>query len=117
MGGVQHGGTIAIFDRSNSIADLTSCTLSGNDAKQVRRHAEQEQCMKHLCMLRSVLVLGCCRMHARGVWEKEDDHARVFGVQSGGAIAIWNSNSRADLTSCTLSINQAKRVRRHANHD
>ena len=67
--GVQDGGAIFI-KYSNRRADLASCTLSGNRAKQVRGHAEQEQCRERLCMLQLVLMLSCRRMHARGVWEK-----------------------------------------------
>ena len=67
--GVQYGGAIAVLDSSNR-ADLGSCILSSNQAEQVRRHAAQEQCMKHLCMLQLVLQRRCWRMHARGVWEK-----------------------------------------------
>ena len=36
-----------------------------------------------------------------------------FGVQNGGAISIWGSNNRADLTSCALSGNKAGRVCGH----
>ena len=58
---VQHGGAIAILYGSTH-AILRSCTLSSNEAKQVHRHAGQEHCRKHLCMLRSVLclVVGAC---------------------------------------------------------
>ena len=58
---VQDGGAITTWG-SNNRADLTSCTLSGNEAIEVRRHAAQEQFTKHLCMLRLVLLLGCWRI-------------------------------------------------------
>ena len=49
---VQRGGAIAIFGDNNDRVDLTSCTLSRNQATGVRGHAVREQCTKHLCMLR-----------------------------------------------------------------
>ena len=79
----QDGSAILIYMGSNNRADLTSCTLSGNEAIEVRRHAAQEQFTKHLCMLRLVLLLGCWRMHARGVWDKGDDHAWCFVFRAG----------------------------------
>ena len=38
-------------------------------------------------------------------------------IQEGGAIVIWGSNTRVDLASCTLSSNEAYRVREHANQE
>ena len=58
---VQDGGAIA-FRASNSKANLRLCTLSSNEEEGVRRHADQEQCRKDLCMLQSLLcsLVGAC---------------------------------------------------------
>ena len=58
---VQDGGAIVI-PGSNTRVDLTSCALSSNEAKQVREHANQEQCRQYFCMQRSVLcsLVGAC---------------------------------------------------------
>ena len=60
--GVQNGGAISITRGSSyNRADLASCILSDNRAKMVRGHAEQEQCRKHLCVLRLVLQAHACK--------------------------------------------------------
>ena len=47
------GGAISIGNDGgvNSTAVLRSCTLSSNEARKVRRHANQEQCVIDMCML------------------------------------------------------------------
>ena len=109
---IQHGGAIAIWGSSNR-ADLTSCTLSSNEAEMVHRHANQ-QCRQHLCMQLSVL----CLLIDAYEWSAEagEDRACCLVVQDGGAIAIFDGG-RADLTSCVLSSNKAKEVCGHANHE
>ena len=116
--GVQHGGGIAYgggiyIGGSNNRADLTSCTLSSNEAEMVHRHANQ-QCRQHLCMQLSVL----CLLIDAYEWSAEagEDRACCLVVQDGGAIAIFDGG-RADLTSCVLSSNKAKEVCGHANHE
>ena len=106
LSGVQDGGAISIWG-SNNRADLTSCTLSGNQANTVRQHARSgvfQEASVHAA------IGDVARLLLRGVWRGRMITLLLFGVQHGGAIVIWQDNNRADLTLCTLSGNIAGKV-------
>ena len=92
LAAVQSGGALDLSGSSR--ASLTSCQLTSNRAGVVRRHGTTE--LWHVCLLSRI----CFEAH--NLW--------LAAVQDGGALVLSGS-SRASLTSCQLTSNEARMVK------